>query len=404
MAGVAVVLALLWPGGCSHTERGRAREGVPVVRVRVLQDQQLVTLTGSRPPTVSPNSIHSRQLDLSRSATPVRLTAEGWRIGDELHSTGQGELIIQPDGDGTVEVNGTAYRGRYRLVPVAGGHGAFDVVNDVDVDGYLKSVVSKEVLRDWHAHAFRAQAIVARTYALHQWATLGGRGTYDLNDDVRSQVYGGIAAESAKSKAAVDATAGVVLASSAGGGSGAKVFKAYFSSCCGGITASAADAFNEPDIKPLSARDVGSLCSQSPHFVWGPVVMGKAELTQRIRQWGRNRNHAIRDMADLVSIDLWKQNEYGRPARFLVTDARGTQYQLVAEELRWAVNTGGVMLKSAFIRPVTEADTIRFAEGHGYGHGVGMCQWCAQSQAEVGMRGEEIVLRSFPGARLVRAY
>jgi stage II sporulation protein D len=398
--------------GCGRKDRPRSLEGVPLVRVRLLQDQHLVTLSATRPPTASPNSPYSRQLDLPRgSAVPISLTGDGWRVGEQLiagdaagagGAGGVGELTLQPDGEGSLNINGNPYRGRYRFVPVAGGNGQFDVVNDVDVDGYLKSVVSKEVLPDWHPDAFRAQAIVARTYALYESATMGGRGTYDLNDDVRSQVYGGLKAESTKSVAAVDATAGVILVNP--GPDGNKVFKAYFSSCCGGITASAADAFNEPDIKPLSARYVGPVCSQSPHFNWGPIVMSKAELTRRLRQWGANRDHAIKNMAELVAIDLWKTNEHGRPARFLVTDARGTQYALVAEEMRWAVNTGGVVLKSAFVKPINEPDTVRFAEGHGWGHGVGMCQWCAESQAEEGMRGEEIVLRSFPGAKLVRAY
>ena len=417
VVGVVVLLALVWPMGCGRKDRAASREGVPIVRVRLLQDQRVVTLSATRPPTASPDSPYSRRLDLPRGAPiPIRLTPQGWRVGDELVAAdgargsgsvggaefGVGQLTLQPDGDGSLGVNGTAYRGRYRFVPVAGGNGQFDVINDVDIDGYLKSVVSKEVLKDWHPDAFRAQAIVARTYALYEWASLGGRGNYDLNDDVRSQVYGGLKAESPKSQAAVNATAGVVLVNP--GPDGNKVFKAYFSSCCGGITASAADAFNEPDIKPLSARFVGPQCSVSPHFNWGPIVMSKSDLTRRLRQWGVNRDHAIKTMADLVSIDLWKTNEYGRPARFIVTDTKGTQYALVAEEFRWAVNTGGVVLKSAFVKPVNEPDSIRFAEGHGWGHGVGLCQWCAETQAEEGMRGEEIVLRSFPGAKLVRAY
>ena len=405
-----MLLALLWPMGCGRKDGARSSQGVPIVRVRLLQDQHLVTLTATRPPTAFPDSSHPRPLDLPRNRpVPVRLTAAGWVVGEEnigggdgASAAGPGTLSLRPDGDGSVSINGAAYRGRYRFVPVAGGNGAFDVVNDVDVDGYLKSVVSKEVLRHWHPEAFRAQAIVARTYALYQWATIGGRGTYDLNDDVRSQVYGGLAAESAKSVAAVDATAGVVLATPTPDGN--KVFKAYFSSCCGGITASAADAFNEPDIKPLSARYAGALCAQSDHYNWGPIVMGKADLTRRLRQWGQNRDHPLKDMAELVSLDVWRTNQHGRPSRFLVTDARGTQYALTAEEMRWSVNTGGVMLKSAFVKPVTEADTIRFAEGHGWGHGVGLCQWCAQGQAEQGLRGEAITLKSFPGARLVRAY
>ena len=90
--------------------------------------------------------------------------------------------------------------------------------------------------------------------------------------------------------------------------------------------------------------------------------------------------------------------------RFLVTDARGTRYALSCEEVRWAVFTGGVNVDSSFFRPINEATVIRFAEGHGWGHGVGMCQWCAETHAEEGMAHEDIVLRSFPGTALKRAY
>ena len=400
------LLALLIPLGCGRKDAGLRREGVPIVRVRLMQDQQQVTLTAtsaSRNITAWPDSPRSYELNLpGGTPVPVQLTDAGWRVGHQALG-GAGELTIEPGGEGTLEINGTAYRGRYRLVPLPGAPGRFDVVNDVDLDGYLKSVVSKELLRNWHDEAYRAQAIVARTYAMYVWASGGGRGTFDLNDDVRSQVYGGVKAESAKSRSAVDATAGVVLAHPTPGGY--KVFKAYFSSCCGGIAQSGAEVFNEPPIKPLSARYVGPACSQSPHFNWGPVVVPKAELTRRMRTWAQGRDHALKGMADLYTIEVWKPNEYGRPGWFLVTDIRGTQYALTAEEIRWAVNAGGpTLLKSGFFRPVDEGSSIRFAEGHGLGHGVGMCQWCAESWAEEGVRGEDIAIRSFPGTKLVRAY
>jgi hypothetical protein len=83
-------------------------------------------------------------------------------------------------------------------VPTAAG---FDVINDVDVDGYLKSVVPKEMLPDWTVEAYKAQAIVARTYALYTAKTSGGQ-TWDLFPDTRSQVYGGLASETPKSQQA----------------------------------------------------------------------------------------------------------------------------------------------------------------------------------------------------------
>lgn len=397
-ARAVLLLVLLWPLGCAHPEKARSLEGVPVVRVRLLQDQHLVILTASKPPTARPGTGESRALNIPRGTpVPLRLVAGGWRLAEE--DLGTGELTLQPDGDGSVSVNGTAYRGRYRFVPTPTG--AFDVVNDVDVDGYLKSVVPKELPWNWHDEAYRAQAITARTYALYESAT-AGRGYYDVNDDVRSQVYGGLSAESAKSRAAVDSTAGVVLATKTD--NGYKIFKAYFSSCCGGATSSAADAFNEPFTKPLSARYVGPLCKDSPRFNWGPVVMPKTELTRRLRLWGNARQHPLKDMADVVAVNVLTANEFGRPTRFVVTDARGNRYALSGEEMRWSVNAGGVVLNSSFFKPVNETDTIRFAEGHGWGHGVGLCQWCAEALAEDGVRHEDILLASFPSSRLVRAY
>lgn len=395
-----VLAALLLPMGCGRKDVPRSSEGAPVVRVRLLQDQHLVTLTASRRPTVSIGAAKPVALDLDRNtAVPLRLTSQGWRVGDETLMS-PGELTIEPDGDGTLSVNGTPYRGRYRFVPTP--QGSFDVVNDVNIDGYLKSVVSKELLWNWHAEAYRAQAIVARTYALYEAAGSEGRGHYDLNDDVRSQVYGGLTAESAKSRDAVDATVGVVLAHPTSDGH--KIFKSYFSSCCGGTTSSVSDAFNEPNIKPLSARYVGPVCKDSPRFNWGPVVLSKADLTRRFRLWGNARGHALKGVGDVVAVDVLTANEFGRPTRFIVTDAKGTRYALSGEEMRWSVNAGGVVLNSSFFKPINEANVVRFAEGHGWGHGVGMCQWCAQSYAEDGVAHEDIVLKSFPGAALKRAY
>ena len=60
----------------------------------------------------------------------------------------------------------------------------------------------------WPPEALKAQAVVARSYALAMRKTTGA---FDVYADTRSQVYGGIAAEKPAATAAVDATAGQVL-------------------------------------------------------------------------------------------------------------------------------------------------------------------------------------------------
>jgi stage II sporulation protein D len=406
IAGAVVLLALLLflPAGCRQTAGAKSASGAPIVRVKLLQNQEQVVFTAAKPPVVQVSSnTHANRLKVpDGSSVSIRLAPAGWQAGGVDLGAGE-ELLIRPAFDGGLRVNGQAHRGEYRLVATAPGR--FDVINDVDIDSYLKGVLPREMPTRWDIEAYKAQAIAARTYALYEVAGAGSDRSWHVYADTRSQVYGGIDAETAKSVAAADETAGVVLAYGPKGRE--KIFKAYFSSCCGGIGQSAADAMGDADIPPLSARNVGANCNASPRFNWAPVVIPKTELTRRIRIWGARRNRLEKNIAPLARIEVSQSNRFGRPVRFVLIDARGAQYSLTSEELRWAVNAdpnGGPTLQSSFCKPVNEIDAIRFVDGHGFGHGVGLCQWCAQSWALKGVRHEEIVRASYPGAVLVRAY
>jgi stage II sporulation protein D len=389
--------------GC--TPKGKAPvPGVPVVRVRLHEGLAQVTVAASNAlaireaPGVNPRPLNVQ----ARQAVLVRRTASGWQVGSL--SVDAPELTFLPVGEGGhLSIDGKPYRGDCRLVPAAPGR--FDVVNDLDVDSYLKGVVAKELLWDWHIEAYKAQAIVARTYALYELKTAGGGRHWDLHPDERSQVYGGIAGESAKSRAAVDATAGVVVA--AGPPGGERIFKAYFSACCGGITQSATDAFNDPPSDALSEQVTGTRCNISPRYTWGPVVLAKDELTRRLRAWGAARGRPEKDLVGLDAIEIAHANRYGRPVRFFLHDTRGQRYHISGTDLRTAINANapkGTTVYSSFFNPSNEPAHIRFVDGHGFGHGVGMCQWCAQAQADRGTRHEDIVRDAFPGSSLQRAY
>jgi SpoIID/LytB domain protein len=137
------------------------------------------------------------------------------------------------------------------------------------------------------------------------------------------------------------------------------------------------------------------------------VVIRKDELTRRVRAWGARRGRPERDIATIARLEIAQLNRYGRPVRFTFTDVRGAQYSLGSEETRWAINAdanGGPTVLSSFFKPVNETETIQFVDGHGWGHGVGLCQWCAQSWASRGVRHEDILRASYPGSVLVRAY
>ncbi|HEV8608193.1 MAG TPA: SpoIID/LytB domain-containing protein [Tepidisphaeraceae bacterium] len=398
-----VGLLIIAPWGCTPKTQDSA---VPIsgrlIRVRLMQGQEQVTLKPATPFVYRSADSAERQVNVApNTLIPVRLDDAGWHAGNL--NLGKGELILRPTVEGQLRINDRTYRGQYRLVPIAGGK--FDVINDVDLDDYLKSVLSKELYANWHEETYKAQAIAARTYSLYEKHARSEDRYWDLHADVRSQAYGGMDSETPRSRKAVDETAGIVLAIGADGNE--RIFKAYYSSTCGGVT-QASTVFNEPPLQPLSEQYVGALCSASPKYTWGPIVVNKDELSQRIKKWFINRQRPQIPALPIRAIDIEIRNRFGRPMRFGVIDARGMRFSLMAEELRWAVNTDAAenqKLPSSFVENIiNDYDKIHFVGGRGFGHGMGMCQWCAEARARAGMRHEDILIAAYPGARLMRAY
>ncbi len=174
-----------------------------------------------------------------------------------------GPLTFLP-GASALSVDGIAYRGQVEVAVVAKKLNAVDVVG---LEDYLAGVVPREMPAAWAAEALKAQAVAARSYALAHRAV--GK-SFDLYADVRSQVYGGIAAEDARATAAVAATAGQVLLYEG------KIVDALFHSTSGGRTVSAKEAFGS-DVPYLVAVD-DPHSSLSPVDRWGPTAVGDTTI------------------------------------------------------------------------------------------------------------------------------
>jgi stage II sporulation protein D len=399
---------LLIPFGCSQDNSSQPIAATsPRIRVLLVEDADRVELTAGG----TAIKLDSRPLSIQFPGVidvPTSLAGDGWHLGRQI--VRPGILTLTPTG-APISVNGVAYRGNVRLVPV--GAGRFNVINDIDVEDYLAGVVTREMYATWPLEAIKAQAVASRTYALYETHSAGINRPWDVFGDQRSQMYGGIPGESPKSRLAVSQTQGIVLTYGPGDG---VIFKAYFSSCCGGVTQAAADAFpGEPYIPPLAEKSNGSCCNASKYFNWGPITISKSELTRRFHVWAQRQSHemgrpiAEQNMAAVYRIDLQQVNRYGRPNRILITDSHGVQFSWPAEQLRTAVNTdaqSGPTLPSSFckINSDPNSPTVTFYEGHGFGHGVGMCQWCAEARAAAGQNFEQILVDAYPQAKLVPAY
>ncbi len=98
------------------------------------------------------------------------------------------------------------YRGTL-LLKLAGRR--LRVINIVPMESYIRSVVPSEMPWFWSWSALRAQAVAARSHALHAVAHNRHR-DFDVYQDTRSQAYWGIEQETTRTDAAVASTAGRV--------------------------------------------------------------------------------------------------------------------------------------------------------------------------------------------------
>ena len=164
------------------------------------------------------------------------------------------------------------------------------------------------------------------------------------------------------------------------------------------------------------SRSSAAGATGAPAAVGGPVtpVQPAAQVPAR---------NGIVDIADdaplselaalqsIRSIDIMSVNAANRPTRLAIHDSTGRVLQLRAEDFRRAVNyaregepTPKDRLNSSHLSKVTVKGTeIQFV-GQGFGHGVGMCQYGAQSMARSGANALLILRTYYPGAAVVRAY
>jgi stage II sporulation protein D len=211
----------------------------------------------------------------SRKALRVRLADGRWRRLPPgmrvLRATTlrAGERLYVP-GAAPLRVNGAPYRGRLR---VYAANGRLAVVNEVSLELYLRGVVPGEMPYDWAPEALQAQAVVARTYALARRAP--GR-RFDLYDDVRSQVYGGLRVEREETTRAVTATSGEIVTWNG------HPAETYYHSSSGGRTANVRDVWPAADPVPYLRSVPDPYDRLSVYHRWGPIAFTPRALGRKL--------------------------------------------------------------------------------------------------------------------------
>lgn len=287
-------------------------------------------------------------------------------------------------------------------------------VNVLMLEEYLEGVISSEMPIPFPINALRAQAVLARTYALKHMGKHKVYG-YDLCDTQNCQVYKGVSAESERGNASVESTMGEVMVYNK------KPIEAVFSANCGGITQSAKEAgwFEHVYLHPVSDyKDFDFDHLQPYHFKdllqhahdaysrydkhvslaayrWTRVVE-EEDLRQVIRRKRR------KDIGSITAIIPLRRGRSGYVNRVQVKGTKGSVILNKENVIRG--NLGPGMLRSSYfiVQPNYENKKLKnfIFYGGGWGHGVGFCQTGAAGRAEAGQDYKTILYHYFPQAKL----
>ena len=194
-----------------------------------------------------------------------------------------------------LRVNGKSYRGF--LDVFLNKSGRLTLVNQLAMEDYLWGVVPAEMDPDNYPEfaALAAQAIAARTYALKNMGRYRSDG-FDLTNDTRTQVYGGVGTEKSVSNDVVLKTAGIVIYYDG------KPIDAMFMSTCGGRTEDFGLVYGSNSVPYLKSV----LCAvEHDHEDEGVTLAGTHGITGTFRAADgslANRNIELARVAGLIPL------------------------------------------------------------------------------------------------------
>jgi stage II sporulation protein D len=212
-------------------------------------------------------------------ATQVELRGpRGGRIGvfsAPLQVAGEGGVVrLAGAGD---------YRGRMEFRPDT--FAGINAINAVPLEQYVAGVVARESPSSWPLEALKAQAVAARTYAVT--TSKAGDG-FEQYADTRSQVYGGVAAETASTNQAVAETSGQVVTYE-----GEPVVTFFFSTS-GGMTENVENTNLGTEPKPWLKGVEDPYDDVSPKHRWGPIRMTMRTAAARLGGLVKGRLKGVR--------------------------------------------------------------------------------------------------------------
>lgn len=244
-------------------------------------------------------------------------------------------------------------------------NGKLTVVNDLNIEDYVRGVINKEVIPSWPIEAKKTQAVLARTFAVYQKMFNPRNELFDLAPSVLDQVYGGLDKEDVTSNKAVDETRGEVITK------GHHAVKIYFHSTCGGATGSSQEVWKKNDTHLQSVKC--PYCTKSSLYRW-------------------TRKIAVSEIEKKLSASGYKAGKIKTiktvRGATRVSDVLVNSVSIPVNKFRESVGFSVIWSNDFTVKK--EGSNFAF-EGKGAGHGVGVCQWGMAGMAAAGKNHQEII-------------
>ena len=350
--------------------RNESDAAIPVetIRVAILKNASSVTVDGE-------GIIATRENGAAVALNPPVLIKPG-RNAVVVDGTAYRRLTFA--GSSAVYVNGKPYRGVAEATP---GEKGVLVVNELPLEEYLVGLINCEISSAWPIEAVKAQAVIARTYALNRKQARSAS-FYHLESSVIDQVYDGCEIEDSRARRGVSDTAGEVLSYQGA------VIQAFYHSNCGGRTEASEHVWGKqlPYLGGVDCR----YCLTSPSSAWD-LRIALPELEERLKAAG----HKVSGVTD---IRPGPRNSRGRLKHVVIVSSR-SDLSLTGDQFRKAIGYSAVKSTNFTVR-IENREAV--FSGLGNGHGVGLCQWGAKQRALDGFGYAEILSYYYPGTDLIK--
>jgi SpoIID/LytB domain protein len=279
--------------------------------------------------------------------------------------------FVPGDSQASLLVNGIQYRG---CVEVYMNDGKFSVINEVDVETYLKSTLSIAFPQPLHEEVLNALAIVARTNAYFMGQRQKQAFWHVAAQDVGYQ--GAAVLPKPTIDHAVETTRHAILTYNS------DPFAATWTQNSAGKTVDFAAVFR----KALS----------SPPGVTAPIAAKDRAQNGWTCSLSKSLLAHATDLPRVTGIDLYVTHEAEKVYAIKVTgESQVKDFDFVTfQKILGASN-----LRSNDFTVKTEGDTLIFS-GYGEGPGVGLCIYSAKAMAEKGEKAPQILQAFFPQTQL----